>query len=204
LKRVPPVRTASACQEARGSANGARGGPLTPYPFPRRGAEEREQRLTTSLASRGGLRAMIIYGKTAGKSPHANHRERCDGQADGHECPRGHRRFGGPVVQAFLPVPPTSLWSGLLTRPPSPTTARHNAVSSSKTACFPGEWTTPCHFSNWRAVGGMSPKTPELPVFFHSAPFRVVARCGARCSLTPAPLPRRGEGWATCMGVASR
>src|SRR5262249_23585567 len=59
----------------------------TPVPLPRRREVEREQLLTSSLARRGALRAMIIYGKTAGKSPHANHGERPDGQADGHECP---------------------------------------------------------------------------------------------------------------------
>src|SRR5262249_65215 len=31
---------------------------------------------------------------------------------------------------------------------------------------------------NWRAVGGDSPQTPDLPSFSHSAPFRLVARCG--------------------------
>src|SRR5262249_20923442 len=63
----------------------------------------------------------------------------------------------------------------------SRTTARHNSIGAPKPPCFSANWTTGCQFSIWRAVGGASPKTPNLPCSLHSAPFRVMARCGGAC-----------------------
>jgi hypothetical protein len=56
---------------------------------------KREQLVTGTTARGGGLRAMIRFGKTAGKSRGRRRRWQGDGQVDGHGCPRSHRRFGG-------------------------------------------------------------------------------------------------------------
>ena len=70
-----------------------------------------------------------------------------------------------------------------------PTTARHNSGSSPKTCIFTARETTGCHFSNWRAVGGGSPKTPNFAVF---VPQRALSPCGALPGHVPAIV-----GWAT-------
>jgi hypothetical protein len=57
-------------------------------------------------------------------------------------------------------------------------TARHNSSKIAKVGLFPGSQGTGCQFSIWRAVGGGSPKTLDMWSFFHSAPFRMMARCG--------------------------
>ncbi len=58
------------------------------------------------------------------------------------------------------------------------TKARHNSIGALKMPIFPGNQTTGCQLSQWRAVGGGSPSTLELPSLFHSAPVRDMARCG--------------------------
>jgi hypothetical protein len=70
-----------------------------------------EQWLTTHMGRGGGLRAMIRFGKTAGKSRNPIHRGLSDARIPGAGCSRRHRR-------ATSRAP---LWSCHPTRPLGPT-----------------------------------------------------------------------------------
>src|SRR5262249_29957934 len=98
------------------------------------GEGRREQVLTRSLTEGGGLRAMIRFGKTAGKLRGARHRWQRDGQADGRGCPRSHRRWSGWSPGFGRLKPGLQHRCRLLTKPLWPITARHNAGSRPKTA----------------------------------------------------------------------
>jgi hypothetical protein len=56
-------------------------------------------------------------------------------------------------------------------------TARHNSSIIEKLVLFPAFQATGCQFSQWRAVGVAAQKRLICRLFFHSAPFRLVARC---------------------------
>src|SRR5262249_29889274 len=67
---------------------------------------KREQRQTTWLATGGGLRAMIRFGKTAGKARVPTREGRCVSDDQRPACSPCHRQPGGLVAQAFPPVNP--------------------------------------------------------------------------------------------------
>ena len=54
-----------------------------------------------------------------------------------------------------------------------------NDEQNQKTCSFPRDFGTGCHFSIWRAVGGLGSGRNMLDIraFFHSAPFPLLARC---------------------------
>jgi hypothetical protein len=88
------------------SPAGARGKLPAPSPLLGRGlgVRGREQRLTPNRASRGGLRAMIRFGKTAGNLRIRDREPLWLSRAGRDACSACQRRLGGAVARALSPV----------------------------------------------------------------------------------------------------
>src|SRR5262249_27512866 len=65
------------------------------------------------------------------------------------------------------------------------TTARHNSIGAPKPPCFSANSTTPCHFSNWRAVGGKPEKRLICRLFPTARHFALWRAVGAKGLLFP-------------------